>query len=90
LLHNGLIVLIGFRFDEFRIVGDRASKTSAEIFAGFGFNIEGIPTRWGSQLIGNIKPILTLAESVRIIIPTRWGSQLIGNKKPCCRNLYGS
>jgi hypothetical protein len=43
LLYNGLIVLIEFGFDEFRIVVDRASETNAEIFAGFGFNIRGFP-----------------------------------------------
>jgi hypothetical protein len=53
LLCNGLIVLSEFGLDEYRLVGDRASKTNAEIFAGFGFNIESIPTRWGSHLIGN-------------------------------------
>jgi hypothetical protein len=38
LLYSGLIVLIELGFDEFRIVFDRASKTNAEIFVGFGFN----------------------------------------------------
>jgi hypothetical protein len=54
LLCNGLTALIRFGFDELRVSGDRASQTNAEVFAGFGFNIEAIPTRWGSHLLGNL------------------------------------
>jgi hypothetical protein len=83
MLYNGLIVLIEFGFDEFRIVFDQASKTNAEIFAGFGFNIGGIPTRWGSHLIRNSTcPFLDFGLffifSRQTKIPTRWGSHLIG------------
>jgi hypothetical protein len=49
----GLAVIIRFGFDEFGGVGDQASQTYSVILAGFGFNMDTIPTRWGSHPFRN-------------------------------------
>ena len=47
-------------------------------FAGVGFRVEGVPTRWGNQLNGNRSSRRTsLGATWRV--PTRWGNQLNGN-----------
>jgi len=38
-----------------------------------------LPTRWGTQLNGNEKPIAPQCVASNPTLPTRWGTQLNGN-----------
>ncbi len=40
-------------------------------------SVENVPTRWGSQLNGNL--VLGVGHYSLFNVPTRWGSQLNGN-----------
>ena len=49
-------------------------------FAGVGFRVEGVPTRWGNQLNGNSSLMIPISENgILSQVPTRWGNQLNGN-----------